>query len=115
MSEPLRVAHYLNQFFAGIGGEERADVGVSMRPEPVGPGRALQAALGDAGRVVGTVICGDNHIAEREEAAVAAIRAQARDLAARRGGGGTGLRLRAATAWHARPPAAPRPRSGSPR
>jgi hypothetical protein len=38
MSEPLRVAQYLNQFFAGIGGEERADVGVSMRPEPVGPG-----------------------------------------------------------------------------
>ena len=76
MSEPLRVAQYLNQFFAGIGGEERADVGVSMRPEPVGPGRALQAALGDAGRVVGTIIGGDNHIAEREEAAVAAIRAK---------------------------------------
>ena len=28
---PLRVAHYVNQFFAGIGGEERADVGVSAR------------------------------------------------------------------------------------
>ena len=80
MSEPVRVAHYLNQFFAGIGGEERADVGVSMRPEPVGPGRALQAALGDAGRVVGTVICGDNHVAEREEAAVAAIRAELEPL-----------------------------------
>ena len=45
MSEPLRVAHYLNQFFAGIGGEERADVGVSMRPEPVGP-PSLPAADG---------------------------------------------------------------------
>jgi glycine reductase len=74
MSEPLRVAHYLNQFFGGIGGEERAGVGVSMRPEPVGPGRALQAALGDGARIVGTVICGDNHVAEQEEAAVAAIR-----------------------------------------
>jgi glycine reductase len=74
MSEPLRVAHYLNQFFAGIGGEERAAVGVSARPEPVGPGRALQAALGDGARIVGTVICGDNHVAEQEEAAVAAIR-----------------------------------------
>jgi betaine reductase len=62
MSEPLRVAQYLNQFFAGIGGEERADVGVSMRPEPVGPGRALQAALGDDGRGVGTGICGGNHL-----------------------------------------------------
>lgn len=74
MSEPLRVAHYLNQFFAGIGGEERADVGVSARPEPVGPGRALAAALGDGARIVGSVICGDNYIAEQEEAAVAAIR-----------------------------------------
>src|SRR5262245_15964111 len=80
MTEPLRVAHYLNQFFAGIGGEERADVGVSMRPEPVGPGRALQTALGDSGRVVGTVICGDNHIAEREEEAAAAIRAELEGL-----------------------------------
>ena len=29
MTTPIRIAHYLNQFFAGIGGEERADVGVS--------------------------------------------------------------------------------------
>src|SRR5262249_59789357 len=73
MAEPLRVAHYLNQFFAGIGGEEKADVGVSSRAEPVGPGRALQAALGDAARVVGTVIAGDNYVAEQEAPAVAAI------------------------------------------
>ena len=65
MSEPLRVVHYVNQFFAGIGGEERAGVGVSMPPEPVGPGRALQATLGEAARIVGTVICGDNHLAEQ--------------------------------------------------
>ncbi len=81
MSEPVRVVHYLNQFFAGIGGEERADVGVSARPEPVGPGRALQAALGDAGRIVGTVVCGDNHAADQEAAAVDAI---GRELAALR-------------------------------
>ena len=80
MSEPLRVAHYLNQFFAGIGGEERADVGVSSRPDPVGPGRALQAALGDGARIVGTVVCGDNVMAEREEAAVAAIRRELQGL-----------------------------------
>jgi len=80
MTKPVRVVHYLNQFFAGIGGEERADAGVSMRPEPVGPGRALQAALGDGGGIVGTVICGDNHIAEREREAVAAIRAELESL-----------------------------------
>ena len=71
MTTPIRIAHYLNQFFAGIGGEERADVGVSVREGPVGPGRALQAALGDAARVVGTVICGDNFINESPEAALA--------------------------------------------
>ena len=81
MSEPLRVAHYLNQFFAGIGGEEHAGVGVSTRPGPVGPGRALQSALGDGARIVGTIICGDNHVAEQEAAAVAGIR---RDLEALR-------------------------------
>jgi glycine reductase len=74
MREPLRVAHYLNQFFAGIGGEEHAGVGVSTRPEPVGPGRALQAALGDGARIVGTIICGDYHVAEQEEAAIATLR-----------------------------------------
>ena len=107
MTEPLRVAHYLNQFFAGIGGEERADVGVSMRPEPVGPGRALQAALGDAARIVGTVICGDNHVAEQEEAAVAAIRRELGPSAPRcwwRGRPSAPV----ATAWRARPPVGPR-------
>jgi glycine reductase len=81
MTTPLRVAHYINQFFAGIGGEEHADVGVSMREGPVGPGRALQAALGDAAPVVGTVICGDNAINERADEMLPAIAAHLRALA----------------------------------
>lgn len=78
---PLRVAHYVNQFFAGIGGEERADVGVSAREGAAGPGRALQTALGASARVVGTVICGDNFIAERPDDAIAAVTAELRGLA----------------------------------
>ena len=79
MTEPLRVVHYLNQFFGGIGGEEQADVGVSVRAEPVGPGRALQSALGDGARVDRPPSsCGDNHVAERGDEAVAAIRRRAR-------------------------------------
>ena len=81
MATPLRVVHYINQFFAGIGGEERADEGVSAREGAVGPGRALQAALGDAARVVGTVICGDNSINERPDEALAAIAGHLRALA----------------------------------
>src|SRR5262249_15359842 len=74
-STPLRVAHYVNQFCAGIGGEEHAGVGVSVREEPVGPGRALQAALGEGARVVATIVCGDNFISERRDEALAAVRA----------------------------------------
>lgn len=56
-----RVVHYINQFFAGIGGEEKADVVPEVRNGVVGPGLALQKALGDDYEVVATVICGDNY------------------------------------------------------
>ena len=74
MGEPIRVVHYLNQFFAGMGGEAEAGVGVSAREGAIGPGRALEAALGGAGRIVATVVCGDNFAAEQPEAAARAIR-----------------------------------------
>ena len=69
----IRVVHYLNQFFGGIGGENKADVGPQVRNGPVGPGRALQSALGGQGEVVATVICGDNYFAEKMEAASAEV------------------------------------------
>ena len=60
MTKPIRVVHYLNQFFGGIGGEERARTPLEVREEPVGPGRALQQALRAEGTVVATLICGDD-------------------------------------------------------
>ena len=33
-----RVVHYLNQFFGGMGGEERADTPVTVKEGAVGPG-----------------------------------------------------------------------------
>ena len=69
MSQPVRVVHYINQFFGGIGGEEHAYEPVQMRDGPIGPGRALQAALGDHATVIGTVIAGDNYFTEEAEAA----------------------------------------------
>ena len=74
MAGPLRVVHYVNQFFGGIGSEEAANVGVSLEKTPVGAGRALQQVLGDAGSVAGMLICGDNYFNEREAEAVAAIK-----------------------------------------
>ena len=74
MGQPVRVVHYLNQFFGGIGGEDHAETPVEVREGPIGPGRALQQAMGAQGTIVATLICGDDYVAEREESAGAAIR-----------------------------------------
>jgi glycine reductase len=76
----LRVGHYLNQFFGGIGGEAHANHPPERRDAPVGPGRILQAALGDVGQVVSTLVCGDNFFNERRDAAHAAVRAWLAEL-----------------------------------
>lgn len=67
--ETVRVVHYINQFFAGIGGEEKADTRPFSKNEVVGPGMALQAALGDKVKIVGTVVCGDSYFNENLEEA----------------------------------------------
>ena len=70
----MRVVHYINQFFGGIGGEERADSPLEVRPGPVGPGRLLDQLLGEESHVVSTIVCGDNLAAENlDDVAVAAI------------------------------------------
>ena len=69
MEEKIRVVHYLNQFFAQIGGEEKGGVGPGVKEGPIGPGLALQQALGERGPVVATVFCGDNYFAEHEQEA----------------------------------------------
>jgi len=65
----LRVVHYLNQFFGGLGGEEKADIGSQIVEGVRGPGRAIQKAFGDRGEIIATAICGDNYIGERAEEA----------------------------------------------
>ena len=76
MSVPLRVVHYVNQFFGGIGGENQAHVGVTVKAGAVGPGRALETALGGGARVDATIICGDNFANERAEDVTRAIAAE---------------------------------------
>ena len=72
----MRVVHYLNQFFGGIGGEEHAHVGVTVRTGAVGPGRVLETALGDGARVEATIICGDNFANEHAEDVARAVVAE---------------------------------------
>ena len=49
MAEGLRVVHYLNQFFGGIGGEDKASERPQIRNGAVGPGRVLQETLKERG------------------------------------------------------------------
>ena len=73
MDKPIKIVHYLNQFFGGIGGEEKADAPPAYRSGPVGPGVALARRLRDNGSIVGTVICGDNYFIEHEKDALAQL------------------------------------------
>jgi glycine reductase complex component B subunit gamma len=73
MGTPLRVVHYLNQFFAGIGGEDAANMPPRVQEGPVGSGRPLQQILQDEGSVVATLICGDNYLNEARDKALAAL------------------------------------------
>jgi glycine reductase complex component B subunit gamma len=63
----MRVVHYLNQFYAGFGGEEAASLEPRLMAGPVGPGRLLDQLLGElsggAHRIAATVVCGDDHAA----------------------------------------------------
>ena len=80
----MRVVHYLNQFFGGIGAEEHAGAPLQARDGSVGPGRLLEPFLGDGTRIVMTLICGDNYAVENQEAVTASaiekIRAMQADL-----------------------------------
>lgn len=69
----IRVVHYINQFYGGIGGEEKADIKPEVREGVVGPGMALKAALGNGAEVVATVICGDSYFNENLEEATAEV------------------------------------------
>jgi len=73
MSKTFRVAHYVNQFFGGLGAEEQANVGPQIKDSFVILGKVIQDALKDRGEVVATVICGDNYFAEKTEGATEEI------------------------------------------
>ena len=72
----VRIVHILNQFFAGIGGEEKADIPVAVADGAVGAARGLQAQLADRGQVVATVYFGDNYFHEHKDVAMAALLAE---------------------------------------
>ena len=66
----IRIVHFINQFFAGIGGEEKADHRPEVREGAVGPGIAFKEAFGEEAEIVATVVCGDSYFNENMAAAV---------------------------------------------
>ncbi len=72
MPATIRAIHYLNQFFGGLGGEEQADVTPQWLDGPKGPGQLIQS-LEPSIEIVGTIVAGDNYMAEHLDAAVAEI------------------------------------------
>jgi len=70
----IRIVHYINQFFAQIGGEEKAGYEAELRVgEVVGPGLALQAGFKGEAEIVATIVCGDSYFNENLEKAKADI------------------------------------------
>lgn len=68
-----KVFYYTNQFYAGIGGEESASIGLEFRDGAVGPAAFLQQELGAGFEVVTSAVCGDNTIAEKGDELVPQI------------------------------------------
>ena len=67
----MRVVHYLNQFFGGLGGEDKAGSLLEVREGAVGPGLLLEQLLGSDAKVIMTLVCGDNYAVEKQEAMIA--------------------------------------------
>ena len=68
-----KILHYLNQFFSGIGGEDKAGQEFLFWPHAAGPGNWLRDALKDDAAEYATVVCGDNYFHELEETALASL------------------------------------------
>ena len=81
-SGPVRLVHYINAFFGGVGGEDKADSAMATFGGPLGPGNLLQQLCAGRAEVVGTVVCGDGHFNEHEEAVVEQVCRYVREQAA---------------------------------
>ncbi len=77
-----RIVHYINQFFAGVGGEDSAGAGPTLVTGPLGPGRRLAELLTPGHEIVATVWCGDDVAAALVPQIMELIRSAEPDLVA---------------------------------
>jgi glycine reductase complex component B subunit gamma len=68
----MRIVHYVNQFFAGVGGEDKAGMLLEVREGAAGPGKLFEQLMGGDAKVVLTLVCGDNYAVENQDQMVAA-------------------------------------------
>ena len=65
-----KAIYFINQFFAGVGGEDKADQALELRREALGPAKYFQELSRDSVDVVATCYCGDNYFADHSSAVV---------------------------------------------
>lgn len=63
----IRVVHYVNQFFAGKGGEDKADIPLAIIKGPLGPGIGLEKEFHGQGKIEATIYAGDNFANEHPD------------------------------------------------
>lgn len=80
----MKIVHVVNQFFAGLGGEDKAGLPVAAIECSAGAARALERAIAGQGTVACTIYAGDNYFHEHKDDAVKdileAVRAAAPDV-----------------------------------
>ena len=69
----IKIAHVVNQFFAGLGGEGKADLPVGVLDGSAGAARALELKLGTDAKIACTIYVGDNYFHEHKDKAIPAI------------------------------------------
>ena len=67
------IVHVVNQFFAGLGGEDKAGMPVGVIEGSAGAARGLQLQLGADAKIACTIYYGDNYFHEHKEDAIKAI------------------------------------------
>ena len=67
-----KIIHCLNQFFAGLGGEEKADLAPTLVMGAKGPGLLLEKLCPDL-EITATIIFGDNYVAQAPEQATTEV------------------------------------------
>jgi glycine reductase len=63
----VKTIHYINQFYGQIGGEDKADVGISVLNGANTLGKQIEKAFNGEIEIVETIICGDNYAASHND------------------------------------------------